>query len=186
MAGSKDYPDITVDIDIDNTLTDLASGQFDAGIRIGEQVSKDMVAIPIGPELRMAVVGSPEYFQLHRVPETPRDLTRHSCINLRLPTHDSLYAWEFEKEGSELRVNVEGPLAFTRSEYIRKAALAGLGLAYLFEDQTASDVAAGRLVRVLEEWSPFFPGYHLYYPGRSLISRAFSLLVDRLRYRPGF
>jgi DNA-binding transcriptional LysR family regulator len=177
------YPDIKVEIDVDNTLTDLAAGRYDAGIRLGEQVAKDMIAVRIGPDLRMAVVGSPAYLARRPAPKSPRELTGHECINLRLPTHDSIYAWELEKGHDILRVQVEGPLVFTRGDFIRKAALAGLGLAYLFEDHVRDDLVDGRLVRVLEDWCPPFPGYHLYYPSRRQSSRAFTLLVDTLRLR---
>lgn len=178
-----EYPEITVEVDIDNTLTDLAAGRYDAGIRLGEQVAKDMVAVRIGPELRLAVVGAPSYFARRPKPETPQDLTGHACINLRLPTHDSIYAWEFEKDRSEIRAHVEGPLVFTRSSYVLKAALAGLGLACLFQDQVDAALAEGRLVQVLSDWCPPFPGYHLYYPSRRQPSAAFTLLVEALRYR---
>jgi DNA-binding transcriptional LysR family regulator len=177
------YPDIRVEVHVDNTLTDLVAGRYDAGIRIGELVGKDMVAVRIGPELRMAVVGAPMYFAGRPPPETPQDLTGHACINLRLPTHDGLYAWEFEKDGREIRARVEGPLVFNVSPPMIKAALAGLGLAYVFEDQAQAHLAEGRLVRVLADWCPPFPGYHLYYPSRRQPTSAFALLVDALRFK---
>lgn len=177
------YPDVTAEVHVDNTLTDLAAGRFDAGIRIGELVGKDMVAVRIGPELRMAVVGSPAYFARRPPPKTPQDLTGHACINIRLPTHGGVYAWEFEKDGRELRVRAEGPLVFNVAPPLLRAALAGLGLAYVFEDQAQAHLAEGRLVRVLADWCPPFPGYHLYYPSRRQPTPAFALLVEALRYR---
>lgn len=177
------YPDIRVEVQVDNTLSDLVAGRYDAGIRIGELVAKDMVAVRIGPELRMAVVGAPAYFARRPPPSTPQDLTGHSCINLRLPTHDSLYAWEFEKDGREVRVRVEGSLVFNVAPPMLRAALAGLGLAYMFEDQVHAHLSKGRLLRVLADWCPPFPGYHLYYPSRRQPTSAFALLVDRLRFK---
>jgi DNA-binding transcriptional LysR family regulator len=177
-----DYPDIKVEIDVDNTLTDLVAGRYDAGIRFGEQVARDMLAVRIGPEMRMAVVGAPSYFARRPRPQVPQDLTGHACINIRLPTHGALYAWELEKEQHELRVHVEGPLVVNYAPLLLRSALAGLGLACIFEDQVREHVAAGRLVRVLADWCPPFPGYHLYYPNRQP-TPAFALLVDALRYR---
>jgi DNA-binding transcriptional LysR family regulator len=178
-----DYPDIKVEVEVDNTLHDLAAGRFDAGLRLGEQVAKDMVAVRIGPDMRMAVVGAPTYFARHKRPETPQNLTAHTCINLRLPTLGGLYAWEFEKGRRELRVRVEGQLVFNVSPLIIKAALAGLGLACMFEDQVQEHLGTGQLVRVLADWCPSFPGYHLYYPSRRQPTPAFALLVEALRYR---
>ena len=177
------YPDIRVEVHVDNTLSDLVAGRYDAGIRIGELVDKDMVAVRIGPALRMAVVGAPAYFARRPPPSTPQDLTGHACINLRLPTHDSLYAWEFEKDGREVRARVEGPLVFNVAPPMLRAALAGLGLAYMFEDQVQAHLADGRLLRVLADWCPPFPGYHLYYPSRRQPTSAFALLVDALRFK---
>ncbi len=177
-----DYPDIKVEVDVDNTLTDLVAGRYDAGIRFGEQVARDMVAVRIGPDTRMAVVGAPAYFARRPRPKAPQDLTGHACINIRLPTHGSLYAWELQKGKHEHRVHVEGPLVFNYPPLLLKAALAGLGLACVFEDQVQEHIAEGRLVRVLADWCPPFPGYHLYYPNR-LPTPAFALLVDALRYR---
>src|SRR5215210_2297304 len=159
-----DYPDITVELDVTNTLTDIVAGRYDAGVRLGEQVAKDMVAVRIGPEMRMAVVGAPCYFASRPRPKSPQDLTSHACINLRLPTLGGLYAWEFEKGRRELNVRVEGPLVFNTTPLMLKAALAGFGLACLFEDVVQAHLAEGRLVRVLADWCPPFPGYHLYYP----------------------
>lgn len=178
-----DYPDIKVEVVVDYGLTNIAAERFDAGIRFGEQVEKDMIAVRIGPDMRMAVVGSPAYFSNRPQPETPHDLAHHNCINLRLPTYGGLYAWEFEKGKRELKVHVEGPLMFNNLALRLNAALAGLGLAYLPEDQILTHVADGRLIRVLEDWCPPFSGYHLYYPSRRQPTAAFALLVDTLRFR---
>jgi len=177
------YPDIAVEIVIDNGLTDIVAERLDAGVRLGEQVARDMVAVRIGPDLRMAVVGSPEYFQGRKRPGTPQDLTGHSCINLRLPTAGGLYAWEFEKDGRELRVRVEGQLVFNTATMSVKAALAGAGLAFVPEDRVREPINEGRLTRVLSDWCPPFSGFHLYYPSRRQTTPAFALLVDALRYR---
>jgi DNA-binding transcriptional LysR family regulator len=177
------YPDIKVEITVDYGLTDIVAERYDAGVRLGEQVAKDMVAVRIGPDLRMAVVGSPAYFERRKRPQNPRDLTAHDCINLRLPTYGGLYAWEFEKNGREVKVHVEGQLVFNNIALRLSTALAGLGLACLPEDQVHADIAAGRLVRVLADWCPPFSGYHLYYPSRRQSSPAFALMVDALRYR---
>ncbi|MBV8615364.1 MAG: LysR family transcriptional regulator [Acetobacteraceae bacterium] len=178
-----DYPDIKVELVIDYGLTDIVAERYDAGIRSGEMVAKDMVAVRIGPDLRMAVVGAPSYFAKRPEPKTPQDLTAHACINLRLPTHGGLYAWEFERGGRELKVRVEGQLVLNTTALALDAALAGFGLAYLPEDQVRSDLASGRLVRVLADWCQPFPGYHLYYPSRRQPTPAFALLVEALRYR---
>lgn len=176
------YPDIKVEIIIDYGLTNIVAEQVDAGVRPGETVAKDMIAVPIGPDLRMAVVGSPAYFAKRPPPRTPQDLTAHECINLRLPIH-GLYAWEFEKNGRELRVRVEGQLVFNTTALILNAAVSGFGLAYLTEQQVQKHLENGELVRVLANWCPPFSGYHLYYPSRRQPSAAFALLVDALRYR---
>jgi DNA-binding transcriptional LysR family regulator len=178
-----DYPDISVEIIIDYGLTDIVSERYDAGVRLGEQVARDMIAVRIGPDMRWAVVGAPSYFARRRRPRTPQDLTDHISINLRLPTYGALYAWEFEKGGRELKVRVEGQLVFNNSNLRLQAALAGLGLAYLPEQQVAQQMAEGRLIRVLADWCPPFSGYHLYYPNRRHTSPAFALLVEALRYR---
>ncbi|AID31524.2 LysR family transcriptional regulator [Mesorhizobium jarvisii] len=178
-----DYPDIKVEIIVDYGLTDIVAERYDAGVRLGEQVAHDMIAVRIGPDMRMAVVGSPAYFARQPKPRTPQELTTHNCINLRLPTYGGLYAWEFEKAGRELKVRVEGQLIFNTARLRMNAVLAGLGLAYLPEDQLRAHLADGRLVRVLADWCPPFPGYHLYYPSRRQATPAFSLLVDALRYR---
>jgi DNA-binding transcriptional LysR family regulator len=178
-----DYPDIRVEIVIDYGLTDIVAERYDAGVRSGEMVAKDMIAVRIGPDMRSAVVGAPSYFANRPKPKTPQDLTTHSCINLRLPTHGGLYAWEFEKGKRELRVRVEGQLVFNATAQMLEAALAGLGLAYGTEDSVQDHLAEGRLIRVLADWCPPYPGYHLYYPSRRQPTPAFTLLVDALRYR---
>lgn len=178
-----DYPDIVVELFLDMGLTDIVTEQFDAGVRMGEQIAKDMIAVPIGPELRLIVVGAPSYLARHAAPRTPQDLADHACINLRLPTRGGLYAWEFEKDGRALNVRVEGPLIFNDLSMILQAALAGFGLAFQMEDDVAQHVADGRLVQVLDDWCPPFPGYHLYYSSRRQPTPAFTLLVERLRYR---
>ena len=176
------YPDIKVEIVIDYGLTDIVAGQVDAGVRFGEQIAKDMIAVRIGPDIRMAVVASPAYFAKRLPPRTPQDLTDHDCINLRLPTH-GLYVWEFERSGRELRVRVDGQFVFNTSALILKAALAGCGLAYLTEQQVQKHLDSGELVRALANWCPPYSGYHLYYPSRRQPSAAFALVVDALRYR---
>jgi DNA-binding transcriptional LysR family regulator len=177
------YPEVTIELVVDNGLTDIVAERLDAGVRLGEQVAKDMIAVRVGPDLRMAVVGSPSYFAQRLKPRTPQDLTAHACVNLRLPTYGGLYAWEFEKAGRALKVRVEGPLALTSSALALKAALAGFGLAYVPEDRAQPYLADGRLIRALGDWCPPFSGYHLYYPSRRQPTPAFALLVDALRYR---
>lgn len=177
------YPDIQVEICVDNSLTNIVAERYDAGVRLGEQVAKDMIAVRIGPEMQMAVVGAPAYFAKRAPPKKPQDLVRHNCINLRLPTYGGLYAWEFEKGDGELKVRVEGQLVFNGVGLILQAALAGSGLAYLPEDLVRPHLAKRRLKRVLKDWCAPFPGYHLYYPSRRQSSPAFALLVDALRYR---
>ncbi|CAM3184452.1 Hypothetical transcriptional regulator ycjZ [Sphingomonas antarctica] len=177
------YPEIHVELSIDSAFTDIAAQRFDAGVRLGEAIAKDMIAVRVGPDLRMAVVGSPGYFEDHPVPRTPQDLAGHNCINMRLLSAGGLYAWELERDGRELRVRVDGQLAFDNIELIARAALAGFGLAFVMENQVATELADGRLVRVLDDWCPPFAGYHLYYPSRRQPSAAFSLLVDALRYK---
>lgn len=179
----RKYPDIKVEIVVDYGLTDIVAERFDAGVRDGGQIAKDMIAVRIGPDMRMAVVGSPAYFKTRQRPVRPQALVDHLCINLRLPTHGGLYAWEFEKGGRELRVRVDGQLVFNGTNQMLNAALAGFGLAYVPEDLVTSHLAKGRLIRVLEDWCPPFPGSHLYYPSRRQPSPAFTLLVDALRHR---
>jgi DNA-binding transcriptional LysR family regulator len=183
MKFLPQYPDVKVEITIDYGLTDIVAQRYDAGVRSGEQVAKDMIAVRIGPDMRMAVVGAPSYFAKRSPPKKPQDLTGHNCINLRLPTHGGVYAWEFEKGGRELKVRVDGQLVFNGTLQMLNAALAGFGLAYVPEELAQPHVAQGRLKRVLEDWCPPFPGYHLYYPSRRHSSPAFALLVDALRYR---
>lgn len=177
------YPDIKVEIVIDYGLTDIVAERFDAGVRSGEQVAKDMIAVRIGPDMRMAVIGAPSYFKGRPEPTRPRDLIEHNCIGLRLPTHGGLYAWEFEKGGRELRVRVEGQLACNTTAQMLSAAIAGLGLAYVPEGLAQPHLAKGRLKRVLEDWCLPYSGYHLFYPSRRQSSAAFALLVDALRHR---
>ena len=178
-----DYPDIKVEIVIDYGLTDIVAERYDAGVRLGEQVAKDMIAVRIGPDMRMAVVGAPSYFEKHPKPVVPQDLTQHRCINLRLPTYGGIYAWEFEKDGRELKVRVDGQLVFSRLAHRLTACLAGFGLAFVPEESALTHIAEGRLIRVLEDWCDPFPGYHLYYPSRRQSSPAFAVLVEALRYR---
>jgi DNA-binding transcriptional LysR family regulator len=177
------YPDVKVELAIDYGLTDIVAERYDAGVRLGEQVAKDMIAVRIGADFRMAVVGAPSYFETKPKPKKPQDLTAHDCINIRLPTYGGIYAWEFEKRARELKVRVDGQLVFNNITLRLNAVLAGLGLAYLPEDQVEPYVADGRLIRVLEDWCAPFSGYHLYYPSRRQVAPAFALLVDALRYR---
>ncbi|MBJ6135202.1 LysR family transcriptional regulator [Ochrobactrum sp. Q0168] len=177
------YPDIRVEIVTDYGLTDIVGERFDAGVRPGETIAKDMIAVPVGPDLRMAVAGSPGYFEKRSIPKSPQELTGHNCINLRLPIHGGLYAWEFEKKGRVLNVRVDGQLVFNTSSLMLKAAAEGCGLVYLTEGQLGPYLADGRLTRVLSDWCEPFPGYHLYYPSRRQPTQAFTLLVEALRYR---
>jgi len=179
----SDYPDIHVELSIDSAFRDIVADRFDAGVRLGEQVARDMIAVRISPDLRMAAVATPTYLTAHGTPRVPQDLAAHSCINLRLQTHGGLYAWEFEKDGRALNVRVEGRLTFNTVEMILQATLDGFGIAYLPEDHVRPIIADGRLTRILGDWCPPFSGYHLYYPSRRQNSPAFALLVDRLRYR---
>ena len=180
------FPDINVEALVDYGLTNIVAAQYDAGIRPGELVAKDMIAVRVGPDLRVAVVGSPSYFAERKRPKTPQDLTNHNCLNLRLPTHGgSLYAWEFEKDNRELNVRVEGQLVVNSASLLLEGALKGLGLAYLTEGHVQPYISRGELVRVLSDWCAPFSGYHLYYPSRRQPSPAFALLVDALRYRRG-
>lgn len=178
-----DYPDIHVELSIDSAFADIVTDRFDAGVRLGEALAKDMIATRVGPDLRMAVVGSPAYFNTRPVPRTPQDLAEHQCINLRMLSSGALYAWELEKDGRELRVRVEGQLAFNNVDMIVCAASAGFGLGFVMEDHVRAHLADGRLMRVLEDWCPSFPGYHLYYPSRRQPSAAFAVLLEALRYR---
>ena len=178
-----DYPDINAEVVIDYGLTDIVAERYDAGIRFGEQVEKDMIAVRIGPDMRLAVVGAPAYFTGRTVPKTPQDLTGHNCINMRLPSYGGFYAWEFAKGGREVNVRVEGRLAFNTLPQILRAALAGFGLAYLPQDIVQPHLIEGRLVHLLDDWCPSFSGYHLYYTSRRQPTPAFAVLVEALRWR---
>jgi len=178
-----DHPDIKVEIIVDYGLVDIVAAGYDAGVRLGEQVAKDMIAVRIGPEMRMAVVGSPAYFDRYGIPQTPQDLTAHNCIASRLPTYGGLFAWGLEKDGHEVKVRGEGQLVFNSLAMRLNSVLDGLGLAYMPEDQAFPHMREGRLVSVLEDWCAPFPGYHLYYPSRRHSSAALSVLIDVLRYR---
>ncbi|SPZ55722.1 D-malate degradation protein R [Serratia quinivorans] len=177
-----DYPDINVEITVDNTLTDIVAGRFDAGIRLGEQVAKDMIAVRIAPDMRMVPVASPAYFEQNDTPDAPQELQNHRCINMRLPTMGGLYAWEFEKDGREIKVRVEGQLTFNSLRQRIDAALLGFGIAFVPEDAVTLELTDGRLVQVLDEWCPHFPGYYLYYPSRRQHTTAFALFIEALRY----
>jgi DNA-binding transcriptional LysR family regulator len=178
-----DYPDIKVELSINAAFVDIVAERFDAGVRLGETIAQDMVAVRIGPDLRMAAVAAPAYFSDRRSPQTPHDLAGHNCINLRFPTYGGLYAWEFEKNGRALNVRVEGQLIVNDTFIAFQAARDGMGIAYLPEDSVLPDLEAGRLIRVLADWCPPFPGFHLYYPSRRQHSPAFALLLEALRFR---
>ena len=178
-----DYPDVQVELSVDAGFVDIVAGRFDAGVRLGETVAQDMIAVPIGPPMRMAAVATPSYFAGRKRPRSPHDLAQHDCINLRFPTLGGLYAWEFEKNGRAVNVRVEGQLIVNDTALARQAAICGAGIAFLPEDVFEPELSAGALVRVLEDWCPPFPGYHLYYPSRRHQSPAFALLVEALRYR---
>jgi DNA-binding transcriptional LysR family regulator len=177
----KAYPDISLEFDVSYGFRDIVADRFDAGVRMGDTIDKDMIALPIGPQLRMAVAASPAYFRKHPVPKTPKDLTAHRCINQRMPSSGGLYVWSFERRGRAVNVRVDGPLIFNTTPPQVDAALAGAGIVLLPEDELVAHIEAGRLARVLEEWCPKFAGYHLYYPSRRQPSPAFSLVVDALR-----
>jgi DNA-binding transcriptional LysR family regulator len=178
------YPDIKIELVTDYGLTDIVADRFDAGVRLGDQVAKDMIAVRISPDQRISVVGSPAYFAQHPAPTTPHDLTTHRCINLRLPTYGGLLVWDFEKDGERLNVRTEGQLIFNSGTAMLRAALAGFGLVFLPEDVCQPYIEAGKLVRVLDDWCQPYAGYHLYYPSRRQHSPAFALFVDALRYHP--
>ena len=180
---APDYPDIHIELVIDPALSDIVAERFDAGVRLGESIAKDMIAVRIGPDLRMAVVGAPSYFAGRPKPKIPQDLAEHICLNLRMATAGGLYAWEFEKDGRELKVRVDGQFTFNSARMIVRACLDGFGLCSMPDDIVAQHIAAGRLVRVLDAWCPPFAGHHLYYPSRRQPSAAFALLVEALRYR---
>lgn len=177
------HPDIHVELCIESGFTDIVAERFDAGVRLGESLEKDMIAVRIGPRLRMAAVASPAYLATHGVPATPHDLGRHNCINLRMVSSGGLYAWEFEQGGRELRVRVDGQLTFNDVDLIVRAAVAGHGIAFLIEDHVQEQIEAGTLIHLLDDWCDPFDGYHLYYPSRRQPSPAFTLLLDALRYR---
>ncbi len=180
-AFIKTYPEIVVEILIDPALTNIVAQRFDAGIRLGESLEKDVVAVPVTGKLRMAVVGSPQYFASHPAPSTPHDLRQHRCINFRLPTAGTLYKWEFEQRQHKMEMGVDGPLVFDDEGMVIDAALAGMGLAYVIEEQVASLLRAGALARVLGDWCPPFPGFFLYYPGRRQLSPALATFIDAIR-----
>jgi DNA-binding transcriptional LysR family regulator len=180
-----DYPGIHVEIVTDYRLTDIVAGRYDGGIRLGGLVDKDMIAVPIGPDERMAVAGAPSYFATHAPPLVPADLTAHNCLKLRLPTHGVIYAWEFEKDGRALRVRVEGQVTFSHSPPMLAAALDGFGLAYVPRGLADPHFGSGRLIEVLADWLPPFAGYHLYYPSRRHVTPAFAVILEALRYRAG-
>lgn len=177
------YPDIKVELNINYGNIDIVEEQYDMGVRLGDRIAKDMIAVRIAPDLRLVVVGSPGYFANRPIPETPRDLTNHNCINLRFQTNGGIYAWEFEKDGEKLNVRVEGQLVFNGSAPMLRAALSGFGLGYVPEDVVQEHLAAGRLIQVLDDWCPNIQGYHIYYPSRRQSSPAFKLLVEALRYQ---
>jgi DNA-binding transcriptional LysR family regulator len=176
------YPDIKIEFSVDYGFTDIAALRFDAGVRLGDQVDKDMIAVRIGPDLKMAVVGAPAYLASRSPPATPQDLPQHRCVNLRLPTHGGLYAWEFEQDGQEINVRVEGQTVFNNTFLMLQAALDGLGLAYVPLDIAQPHINAGLLTPVLEDWWPTFPGYHLYYASRRQLPPALSLVIETLRW----
>ena len=177
----REYPDIHIEFDANHGFRDIVADRFDAGVRLGDTIDKDMIAMPIGPKLRMAAAASPDYFARYPVPKTPHDLTQHQCINMRMVRSGGIYVWEFDREGGELKVRVNGQLTFNTSDHVVDAALAGLGIAFLPEEEFGPHIREGRLVRVLESWCHPFPGYYLYYPSRKQPSPAFSLVVDALR-----
>ncbi len=180
---TTEHPDLNVEVNIESGLVDIVADRYDAGVRLGERLEQDMIAVPISPRLRMAVFGAPSYFAERGMPRTPYDLAGHNCIALRMSTSGGLYAWEFEQDGKELKVKAEGQLVFNDADLIVAAALAGHGIAFMLEDHVASHLANGTLVRVLEDWCEPFDGYYLYYPSRRQPSSAFSLVLDALRYR---
>ena len=178
-----EYPELKVEISADSGFVDIVAERFDAGVRLGETVARDMVAVRIGPDLRMVAAASPDYFATRAAPRGPHDLARHNCINQRFTTSVGLYAWEFEKDGRALNVRVEGQVTVNDTALALQAAMDGMGIAYLTDDQVLPLLAEGRLVRVLEDWCPPFPGYHLYYPSRRQHSSGFAVLIEALRYR---
>lgn len=178
----RQYPDVNIEFDISYGLRDIVADRFDAGVRLGERIDKDMVALPIGPKLRMAAAASPDYFSRHPAPQRPEDLTDHNCINIRFPTTGGLYVWEFDKDDRQVNVRVSGQLIFNSSPHMVQAALAGLGIVFLPEEELHPHLHTGELLRVLDDWSTPFAGYHLYYPSRKQHSPAFALVIEALRY----
>lgn len=178
-----EYPDIRIEIDVDYGLTDIVAERYDAGVRWGEQVAKDMIAVRIAPDIRFAVVGAKSYFAKRSSPKHPQELVSQECINIRLPSYGGNYAWEFQRNGREVKVRVDGQLAFNNIYQVLDAAVAGFGLAYVPEDLAQPHLAKGRIVQILQQWCEPWSGYHLYYPSRRQSSTAFSLLVDALRHR---
>ena len=180
---TAEHSDVNIEVNIEGGLVDIVADRYDAGVRLGERLEQDMIAVPISPRLRMAAFGAPSYFAEHGTPQTPYDLAAHRCISLRMSSSGGLYAWEFERAGKELRVKAEGQLVFNDADLIKAAALAGHGIAYMLEDHVTKQLSDGSLVRVLEDWCEPFDGYYLYYPSRRQPSPAFSLVLDALRYR---
>lgn len=178
-----DYPDITVEVTVDYNRSDIVADRYDAGVRLGDELAKDMIAVRIGPDMRIAVVGSPTYFADKTKPKTPHDLAEHNCINLRLPTHGGLLTWDFQKGKRKLNVRVTGQWIYNSISPIVRAVLAGQGLAFAPEDAVAEYIADGRLICVLDDWCQPYTGYHLYYPSRRQSSGALAVIVEALRYR---
>lgn len=181
MPLMHQYPDVRIEFDVSYGFRDIVADRFDAGVRLGTSIDKDMIAVPIGPPIRMAAAASAAYFEKHPIPQVPGDLTSHRCINLRLPTHGGLYVWDFEKDGKEVNVRVDGQVTFNTTPHIVDAALDGLGIAYLLEDDLLPHIESSKLIRILEDWCPLFPGYHLYYPSRRQPTPAFTLVLDALK-----
>ena len=181
MPLLREYPDIHIEFDANHGFRDIVADRFDAGVRLGDTIDKDMIAVPIGPKLRMAAVASPDYFTRYPIPATPHDLTQHRCINQRMMRSGGIYVWDFDGDSGDLNVRVSGQLTFNTSEHIVQAALAGMGIAFLPEEEFGAHIEEGRLMRVLEPWCRPFPGYYLYYPSRKQPSPAFSLVVEALR-----
>ncbi len=180
----RDHPALRIEMVIDYGLVDIVAERFDIGVRGGDQVAKDMIAVRIAPDARFVIVGAPSYLARHPAPTRPQDLVKHNCINLRLPTHGSLYAWELKKGKRSMQVRVDGQVIVNGTYQKLRAALDGAGLAFMPEELAAPHVAAGRLQWVLEDWFPTFPGFHIFYPSRRQHSRALSVVVEALRYRP--
>lgn len=181
MPLMHQYPDVRIEFDVSYGFRDIVADRFDAGVRLGTSIDKDMIAVPIGPPIRMAAAASAAYFEKHPIPQVPGDLTSHRCINLRLPTHGGLYVWDFEKDGKEVNVRVDGQVTFNTTPHIVDAAVDGLGIAYLLEDDLLPHIESSKLIRILEDWCPPFPGYHLYYPSRRQPTPAFTLVLEALK-----